>query len=191
MNGTGQGDTSYRASEVGVLKFAEPGVVYTKSWVVELVLDVAGYSSDSNLVDSVAVEPSCGSGEFLEAIVGRLSASCQRQGRPLRDCGLWMEWGRLPRRGPTMGAAGGLLLDPELDMVSLGGGVDFVVGNPPYVRLEFADQTTMGVYRKRYGTMAGRADVYMGFYERGLSMLSPGGVCAFICADRWMLNQKP
>ncbi len=27
------------------------------------------------------------------------------------------------------------LLDPELDLIALGGGVNFVVGNPPYVRL--------------------------------------------------------
>jgi adenine-specific DNA-methyltransferase len=31
--------------------------------------------------------------------------------------------------------------------------------------------------------------LYVGFFERALEMLAPGGVCAFICADRWMLNQ--
>ena len=46
-----------------------------------------------------------------------------------------------------------------------------------------------GIYRKRYETMIGRADLYVGFFERALEMLAPGGVCAFICADRWMLNQ--
>jgi len=81
------------------------------------------------------------------------------------------------------------LLDPNLDMLGLGGGVDFVVGNPPYVRLESIDQTVAEVYRKRYETMIGRADLYVGFFERALEMLAPEGVCAFICADRWMLNQ--
>jgi adenine-specific DNA-methyltransferase len=74
-------------------------------------------------------------------------------------------------------------------MLGLGGGVDFVVGNPPYVRFESIDQTVAEVYRKRYETMIGRADLYVGFFERALEMLAPGGVCAFICADRWMLNK--
>jgi hypothetical protein len=37
--------------------------------------------------------------------------------------------------------------------------------------------------------MSGRSDVYIGFYEAGLRSLKPGGVPAFICADRWMRNQ--
>lgn len=81
------------------------------------------------------------------------------------------------------------LLNPELDLIALGGGVDFVVGNPPYVRLEDMDENVIKAYRKRYETMSGRADLYVGFFERALNMLGPDGVCAFICADRWMLNQ--
>lgn len=205
----------YEPFEGEVFSLAEPGIVYTKSWAVGLVLDLAGYDPESNLVDAVAVEPSCGDGEFLEAMVRRLSSSCRRQGRSLSDCGSSLlafdlssdavekscarvesvlagcGWGEEESRITAQGwvRRADFLLDAELDMVSLGGGVDFVVGNPPYVRLEFADQPVMEVYRKRYGTMAGRADVYVGFFERALGMLAPGGVCAFICADRWMLNQ--
>jgi adenine-specific DNA-methyltransferase len=40
------------------------GVVYTKRWVVELLLDLAGYISSANLVDAVAVGPAR---EFLRA----------------------------------------------------------------------------------------------------------------------------
>ncbi len=37
--------------------------------------------------------------------------------------------------------------------------------------------------------MGGRADIYIGFYEKGLRSLKPGGRLGFICADRWMRNQ--
>jgi adenine-specific DNA-methyltransferase len=40
------------------------GVVYTKSWVVDLLLELAGYSAQSNLVDAIAVEPAAGEGAF-------------------------------------------------------------------------------------------------------------------------------
>ncbi len=194
---------------------AEHGVVYTRPWVVDLVLDLAGYDPDENLVDSVAVEPSCGDGSFLVHMVRRLSSSCQRQGRPLQDCNrsivafdlsldavttsrervasTLVDCGWNADRSRDMARhwvqEANFLLDPQLDMVGLAGGVDFVVGNPPYVRLEFMEPEIAETYRKRYKTMVGRADLYVGFFERALEMLGPGGTCAFICADRWMLNQ--
>lgn len=36
--------------------------------------------------------------------------------------------------------------------------------------------------------MRGWADIYVAFYQAALLQLKPGGVCAYICADRWMLN---
>lgn len=35
------------------------GVVYTKKWVVNLILDVAGYVPGTGISDKVIVEPSC------------------------------------------------------------------------------------------------------------------------------------
>jgi adenine-specific DNA-methyltransferase len=66
---------------------------------------------------------------------------------------------------------------------------DFVVGNPPYVRLEDIPVSVADFYRKSFVTMRGRADLYVAFFEAALRQLNEGGVCAFICADRWMRNQ--
>ena len=66
---------------------------------------------------------------------------------------------------------------------------NFVIGNPPYVRLEDIPEETALLYRDTYRTMRGRADLYVAFFEAGLRQLKEGGVCAFICADRWMRNQ--
>lgn len=62
------------------------GVVYTKLWVVELLLDLEGYRSEHNLADAVAVEPSAGDGAFLVPMVERLVESCQRFNRSLAEC---------------------------------------------------------------------------------------------------------
>ena len=62
------------------------GSVYTKPWVVEFILDLTGYISSENLVDRLAIEPSCGSGEFLEGMIRRLIQSCRRKGLPIEDC---------------------------------------------------------------------------------------------------------
>jgi len=66
---------------------------------------------------------------------------------------------------------------------------DFVIGNPPYIRPEDVPGPLYHAYRDSYPTMCGRADVYVAFIEAALRSLGPGGVVAFICADRWMRNQ--
>ena len=47
----------------------------------------------------------------------------------------------------------------------------------------------MQAYRRACQTMTGRSDIYVGFFERALCALRPGGRIGFICADRWMRNQ--
>ncbi len=190
---------------------ADPkGVVYTKPWVVELLLDLAGYSSEANLVDAVAVEPAAGEGAFLVPMVRRLVASCVRQNRPLSDSKASLlayelseksfevakraivkflgeqEISRPVAEALTEGwvRSGDYLLE-----VARQPDATYVIGNPPYIRLEAIPPETASLYRDLYPTMRGRADLYVAFFEAALRQLSPGGVCAYICADRWMFNQ--
>ena len=62
------------------------------------------------------------------------------------------------------------------------------MGNPPYVRLEEIQPAKAELYRNAFETMRGRSDLYIAFYEAALNQLKPGGTCAYICADRWLLN---
>jgi adenine-specific DNA-methyltransferase len=185
------------------------GVIYTKRWVVELLLDLSGYRSENNLVDVLAVEPSAGDGAFLDLMVERLIASCQKLGRPLSDCqGSLIAYELdsesadraralvvrvLMNHGVPHPLAGQLAarwvrtgdyLFEAMDLEA-----DFVIGNPPYVRLEDIPEETATLYRTAYPTMRGRADLYVAFFEAALRTLRTNGVCAFICADRWMRNQ--
>jgi hypothetical protein len=66
---------------------------------------------------------------------------------------------------------------------------DYVVGNPPYIRIEQLAASLQAQYRQRYRTLYDRADLYVAFIERGLSLLNASGVLSFICADRWTLNK--
>lgn len=66
---------------------------------------------------------------------------------------------------------------------------DLVVGNPPYIRYDDLPDDLAVRYRRTWPTMRGRGDIYIGFIERALRLLKPGGKVAFICADRWMRNQ--
>lgn len=65
------------------------------------------------------------------------------------------------------------------------GGFDVVIGNPPYVRQEWikADKPFL---EKHYRAYDGVADLYVYFYELGLSVLKPGGRLGFIVTNKWM-----
>ena len=188
----------------------EHGEVFTRRWVVELILDLVGYRVDEDLGAATVVEPSCGCGAFIVPIVERLAESCGRYGRRLRDMAgaIWgfdlLEHNAEYTRKAVMDT---LLAMGEPNEVAerlsgewvrtddflladhRGLQADFVVGNPPYIRLEEVPTEVSDAYRRELPTMRGRADVFVGFYERGLSVLAPDGRLAFICADRWMRNQ--
>lgn len=188
----------------------EPGVVYTQPWVVDLILDLVGFQPDQPLFDRLLIEPSAGDGAFLTRVVDRLIESCSRHGVPIARCAQSLAAfelsaetadrarttirGRLMDRGVEAELAAGLAqnwirsADYLLDSWAFVEQADFVVGNPPYIRLE--DLAGGGAeYRGLYRTMVGRADIYVAFYEAAIRHLKPGGVLGFICADRWMFNQ--
>jgi len=183
------------------------GVVYTKPWVADLVLDLAGYEPAGDLAARYAVEPSAGEGAFLVPMIRRLLQSLPAHGRRLEDCrdsirayeldadaaaqAVELAEGELRRHGASAGIAGKI----AAGWVSVGDYLlsspddcraDLVAGNPPYIRYDEVPGEALARYRRLYPTMVGRGDIYVGFIEAGLRQLRDGGVLAFICADRWM-----
>ncbi len=176
---------------------------------VGLLLDLAGYRADNDLLDSVAVEPAAGDGAFLGPMIERLLDCCRRLNRPFSGCrdsliayeldeesahrAREMAMGILAERGIDSRLAQQLAEswvrpgDYLFEAMTIE--ADFVIGNPPYVRLEDIPEEAMALYRNAYPTMRGRADLYVAFFEAALRQLKDGGVCAFICADRWMRNR--
>lgn len=186
------------------------GAVFTKEWVVRLILDLAGYTADRDLASLRVVEPAAGHGAFVGPIVERLLESCESHGRSILDAvdairayDLDRLAVRATRAVATRALVRGGVARREAVILARhwvrpgdfllpgpGEGVaDFVVGNPPYVRLEDVPRARMTAYRAGWPTMTGRADVYVGFLEAGLRALRPDGVLAYICADRWMRNR--
>ncbi|HNI34484.1 MAG TPA: N-6 DNA methylase [Microthrixaceae bacterium] len=189
---------------------ADYGEVFTRRWVVELILDLVGYTPDRDLGRQVLVEPSCGTGAFLVPVAERLIESAVTHGHDLRSLGPAIRAFDLLEANAQRArkAAAQLLVDHGLDAddaEAMAGEwvttddfllhghesafADYVVGNPPYIRLENVSRRTMDAYRRICPTMRGRADIYVGFIERGLDLLKPDGSLSFICADRWMRNQ--
>jgi hypothetical protein len=197
------------AARIETLDAPNYGEVFTRRWVVELILDLCGYTPDRDLASLRIIEPACGSGAFLGPIIERLAESAKTFGRDLasaRDAIVAKDLqaanvklsraaarealsvaGLDPSKASLLARRwirqGDFLLDPLPNKPA-----DLVVGNPPYIRLEAVPPELSIAYRQACPTMGGRSDVYVGFYERGLSALCDDGVLGFICSDRWMRN---
>lgn len=64
-------------------------------------------------------------------------------------------------------------------------GFDVVIGNPPYVRQELLTNIKDHL-AVSYRTYHGMADLFVYFFERGISVLKPGGRMGFIVANKWL-----
>lgn len=188
------------------------GAIFTRHEVVEFILDLAGYTKDKPLHEKRLLEPSFGGGDFLLPIIERL-LSAWRASKPngtafedlgdaIRAVELHHDTFRttysavvalLKREGlaanTATALAGRWLSQGDFLLAPLEGVFDFVVGNPPYVRQELIPAPLLAEYRIRYQTLYDRADIYIPFIEKSLSVLAEGGSLGFICADRWMKNR--
>lgn len=188
------------------------GAIFTRSEVVDFILDLAGYTVDKPLHEQRLLEPSFGGGDFLQPIIERLlrvwraakssGSVLDELGDAIRAVELHHDTyhntrteviALLKREGIAATTATALadrwLSQGDFLLARLDGEFDFVVGNPPYVRQELIPAPLLAEYRNRYRTMYDRADIYIPFIERSLSALSDGGRLGFICADRWMKNR--
>ncbi|MEF2146685.1 Eco57I restriction-modification methylase domain-containing protein [Aquilutibacter rugosus] len=189
------------------------GSIFTRQEVVDFILDLIGYTEDKKLFDAKILEPSCGHGDFIRPIIGRLVRSYLAHGGDLTQAGAELslairavevhhpsyensKWAAItelmthgvPNEVATALAEEWIVCDDFL-LAHLPVEFDFVAGNPPYVRQELIPNPLLEAYRARFRTLYDRADLYVLFYERCLGLLSAGGQLGFICTDRWTKNK--
>lgn len=190
----------------------ERGAVFTRPDIVSAILDLVGYVPSKPLHEQRALEPSFGAGDFLLPMIERLLGAFSAAGGQLRDalhlgpCIRAVEvhattfdrtrreaLEALVRLGVAVSHADRLLdqwlVRDDFLLATLPAAFHHVVGNPPYVRQERIPAPLLAEYRRRYQTIYDRADLYVPFFERGLSLLAEGGRLGFICANRWLKNR--
>lgn len=173
------------------------------------MLDLAGYTVDRNLAATRLLEPSCGHGAFVLPAIERLLAVCAREavdvstlpdaitaididGDHVARCREQVVT-RLTQHGLDASSSRALaarwIVQADALIHPMHAEFDFIVGNPPYVRIEQISPVLQSEYRARFYTLYDRADLYVAFIQRAISLLSATGRLCFICADRWVLNR--
>ncbi|MPX91407.1 TaqI-like C-terminal specificity domain-containing protein [Salinivibrio sp. VYel1] len=186
---------------------SDKGQIYTRPEVVEFMLTAIGLNTAEDVEQCRILEPSCGEGEFVIAIVRRLLSVYEQ--RPSVDklspmllavdmVGISLDIAKrkvsslLFGHGYNSTEVEFLLsqwfLKADFLQADIPQGFTHVIGNPPYVRVESIPKGILRSYRQRFVTMTDRADLYIPFYEKGLSVLEKKGRLSFICTDRWVKN---
>jgi type I restriction-modification system DNA methylase subunit len=182
----------------------ERGAVFTKREVVEFILDLVGYRSEEDLTDTSLLEPCFGTGDFLLEALKRLLDSYFLHGgtisklmptlkNSIRGIELHKDTfvstkrevlQQLLTRGITEKEAIELssiwLVQDDFLLTEIPNKFTYVVGNPPYVRQDLIPDNLISIYRKIYKTIFDRADLYIPFIERSLSLLSVQGKLGFM-----------
>jgi SAM-dependent methyltransferase len=185
------------------------GQVYTPSFIVTKILDEVGFTS-TDVLGKKVLDPACGDGRFLIEIVKRIvnmspledlekNLSCVygwdidenavEECKRNLDCivqplGICIEW--------NITVKNALYQLPHLGLLSTEAPefFDFIVGNPPYIRIQLLKETERKFIQRYYEFCnTGSTDVYMAFFELAYRLLSPDGVAGFITPNTFLYTE--
>ena len=172
------------------------GRYYTPSDMVCFILDTAGYCGD-NILQKHIIDNSCGDGAFLCEIVRRyIEVSLQNKHSTEQikhdlECyihGIEIEkneyqkcienLNKITELSGIYHIQWDIKNADALNVQNYNGKMDFVVGNPPYVRVH--NLLDYSAVKQFHLTQQGMTDLYIVFYEIGINMLNKTGVLCYI-----------
>lgn len=179
------------------------GRVYTPNYIVKIILDFGGYNTPDILQKHV-IDNSCGDGAFLVEIVDRYCSEFIKQRADLETLKKHLE---TYVHGIELDAVESKLCVQNLCKVAekygvtdltwdiqnadtltidrYNGKMDYVFGNPPYVRVHNLDSSYEAVKKYRFAE-GGMTDLFIVFFEIGFNMLAKNGLMSLITPSSWL-----
>ncbi|MBI4722964.1 MAG: N-6 DNA methylase [Candidatus Stahlbacteria bacterium] len=186
------------------------GQIYTPKIVVEKILNDIGFNHHAILGKTI-LDPACGDGRFLTEIAQRIiefspknklkqnleniygwdinSQSIELCVNTLNDLvkplNLFIDWNIfelnsiLKYQKPSI-----------FPQVAESKKYDFIVGNPPYIRIQHLDQEQRRHIQNNYDFCKnGSTDIYIAFFELAISLLNENGICGFITPNTFLYTE--
>lgn len=186
------------------------GVVYTPPWIVELILDSIEYKN--NIYDKKIVDPSCGKGSFLTIILERFLEDCIQNklslneisrdlqnnifgfdidANAVNECKIHLNI--IAQKYGLNEVGWNIQLMDSLDKNKIKdylGIFDYVVGNPPYIRIQHLGKERRERIQKDWTfCKSGSTDMYIAFFELGLDLLNETGKLGYITPDTYFKTE--
>ncbi len=180
----------------------QSGQVFTPLYLVCDILNAAGYV-ENNIRKKHIIDNSCGNGAFLSVIVQRYIIEFLKESKDAiqlkseletyihgieLDSVAYIECianlNDLVKDSHLEDVRWDILNTDTLSVNQYDGKMDFVVGNPPYVRVHNLENYN-AVKQFKFAE-GGMTDLYLVFFEIGFNMLKSGGKLCYITPSSWI-----
>lgn len=182
------------------------GRIYTPDYLVKTILDFGGYHS-APILQKHVIDNSCGDGAFLTEIVQRYCTAFTQHCNnidALREAletyihGIEIdheEWAKcianidlIANHYGIAKVAWDIHCDDTLQVDRYDHKMDYVFGNPPYVRVHHLEESYTAVKNYHFAA-TGMTDLFIVFFEIGFQMLSPQGMMCLITPNSWLTSK--
>ena len=182
------------------------GQIYTPEFVVNKILDDIGYNQN-HILGKKIIDPACGDGRFLVEVAKRIiqlspldqlqenlehiygwdidqkaiQLCIQNLNQLVEPLGVAINWNIQKIAWKIFKTDSIKKIDQtrKLDF-------DFIVGNPPYIRIQHLEEKQRQFIQNRYQfCKSGSTDLYIAFFELCEVLLSEQGVCGLITPNTY------
>ena len=160
-------------------KVKELGQVMTPREIVDYMINLLQLSP-TEIQQSLFIDNSCGDGEFIKGLLA-IGVPAEH----IYACDIDPEISKnITNLIPTNNFYLGSIFDKQEWI----GKFDYVIGNPPYVRIHNLTEIQRDYLRSKFSFCFGMFDLYMAFYEFGLQLLKPTGTLLYISPNSFIRN---
>jgi len=184
------------------------GQTFTPDYIVNKMLDLIFYNNQSILTKTI-LEPSCGDGAFLLNIATRLILQAKAHHYNENQIVELLETNligieidiyfyqqcldnldNLAKKHQIMQKINWQIYNVDALSKNLEK-VDFIIGNPPYVRIHnLTSQSRLFIKNNFRFCASGTTDLYIAFYELALQKIKNNGKICFITPNSFLRNQS-
>ena len=185
------------------------GQIYTPFFIVEKILNDIGYNN-KNILGKYILDPACGDGRFLTEIVKRIiqfskpeylktnllfvygwdidytaiSSCINNLNEIIKPYNIEVNWNIKKCNSLLKIENNNNLFNKEFQQF------DFIVGNPPYIRIQHVDIDNRIFIQKNYNfCKSGSTDIYYAFYELSYHLLNNNGICGLITPNTFFYSE--
>lgn len=181
------------------------GQIFTPDYLVNNILDFAGYRG-TDILKKHIIDNSCGAGAFLTQITKRYCEESISYGLSKEEIKRDLEYylhgieledeaynnvlinlNNIVQSYNIVNVNWDIKHTDALSVTCYNNKMDYVVGNPPYVRVHNLNDSYNDVKSFSFA-IGGMTDLYLVFYELGFRMLNDSGKLCYITPSSWLTS---
>ncbi len=185
------------------------GKVYTPRFVVDKILDDINFT-DNNILGKTILDPACGDGRFLVVVAERIIKNSSKENLKqnlekiygwdideqainecitnlnelIKDYNFNVEWNIKVCNSIEKLQKNNLFQQQEIQKF------DYIVGNPPYIRIQHLEELQRKYIQQNYTfCQNGSTDIYIAFFELCYNLLSDNGISGLITPNTYFYTE--